>query len=81
MQIALPLPFACLGSIQAVGLCFWVNCLSFLYVPRRNTPDIFTLLECFELDENAEAKSGAPILQVSQTNIIFVRNIFKPCLG
>lgn len=66
---------------EAGGICVWVNCLSILYVPRRNTLDVFTSLECFELHENAGAKSGAPILQVSQTSIIFIRNIFNPCLG
>lgn len=84
MQIALPLHFACLGSTQAVGLgefAFGGTVCPFSMSPEE-TLDIFTSLECFaQKHVLAETKSGPPILQRSQTNKIFVGNIFKPYLG
>jgi len=85
-------PVRCTAGSSASPLCLfgqhagsgaggsrsWVNCLSIFYVPKRNTLDIFTSLKCFELHGNEEAKPGAPTLQVSQTNVILIRNIFKP---
>lgn len=55
--------------------------MSILYVPKRNTLGICISQKCFEVHENVYAKSGAPVLRVSQTNIIFITKIFKPCLG